>query len=59
MFHLGNTRRRETYVTLAFMQVKIVTSKPLSARDMETSRLSLKEIPLHTSCRKTMRPALL
>jgi hypothetical protein len=51
-----NTRRGGTYVTVAFMQVTIVTSEPLSADDSEILRLPLREINLHTFCWTTLRP---
>jgi len=38
------------------MQLIIVTSETLCARNMEISRLPLKEITLHASCWKTVRP---
>jgi len=44
MLLLGNTRRGGTYVTVAFMQVTIVTSEHLSAEDKETLRLPLREM---------------
>jgi hypothetical protein len=49
MLLLGNTRREEIYVKMAFMQVTIVTSEPLSAEDREIFRLPLREITFHTS----------
>jgi len=52
MFVLGNTTiRKETYVTVAFMQVTVVTSELLSVEDKEILRfLPLREITLHTLC---------
>jgi hypothetical protein len=44
MLLLGNTRRGGTYVTVAFMQVTIVTSEPLCAEGKETRHLPLREI---------------
>jgi len=45
---LGNTIRRETYITVAFMKVTIVTSELLSAEGKEILRLPSREITLHT-----------